>query len=95
MSPLPSKPGLNVKASPVDDTVEDVDLTTFKPTFVSESKDRRRKRKTKKQKSFKGGTLLSFDIVMDGGESLSLTVAHQKHQNRDSEGPRKKKRKDQ
>jgi hypothetical protein len=50
MSPLQSEPGLNIKASPANGTVEDVDLATFKPTFISEPKDRRRKRKTRNKR---------------------------------------------
>jgi hypothetical protein len=50
MSPLQSEPGLNVKASPANGTVEDVDLATFRPTYISEPKDRRRKRKTRNRR---------------------------------------------
>ncbi|KAG2357773.1 hypothetical protein BDR07DRAFT_1473341 [Suillus spraguei] len=78
--------------------VEDVDLATFKPTFIprgSKPKDTEKKqKKNKKQKSSKGGALVSFEVDEDGGESLSLTAARQKHRDRDSERPRKKKRKD-
>lgn len=94
----PSKPDLDVKPPPVNGIVEDVDLTTFKPTFIprgSKPKDAEKKeKKNKKQRSSKGATLVSFDVDEDGGESLSLTAAHQKHRDRGSERPRKKKRKD-
>jgi G patch domain-containing protein 1 len=94
----PSKPGPDVKPPPANGIVEDVDLATFKPTFIprgSKPKDAEKKeKKNKKQKSSKGGTLVSFDVDEDGGESLSLTAAHRKHRDRDSERPRKKKRKD-
>jgi G patch domain-containing protein 1 len=94
----PSKPGPDVKPSPVNGIVEDVDLATFKPTFIprgSKPKDAEKKeKKNKKQKSSKGGTLVSFDVDEDGGESLSLTAAHRKHRDRDSERPRPRKRKD-
>ncbi|KAG1724184.1 hypothetical protein EDB19DRAFT_1930151 [Suillus lakei] len=95
----PSEPVPDVKpAPPANGIVEDVDLATFKPTFIprgSKPKDTEKKeKKNKKQKSSKGGTLVSFDVNEDGGESLSLTAARQKHRDRDSERPRKKKRKD-
>jgi G patch domain-containing protein 1 len=94
----PSKPGLDVKPLPANGIVEDVDLATFKPTFIprgSKQKDAEKKdKKNKKQKSSKGGALVSFDVDEDGGESLSLTAAHQKHRDRGSERPRKKRRKD-
>lgn len=100
---VPAKPSetvLEVKpAPPVNGIVEDVDLATFKPTFiprVSKAKDVEKKdKKSKKQKSSKGGgTLVSFDVDEDGGESLSLTAARHKHRDRDSERPKKKKRKE-
>ncbi|KAG2141951.1 hypothetical protein DEU56DRAFT_795742 [Suillus clintonianus] len=95
----PSEPVPEVKpAPPANGVVEDVDLATFKPTFIpraSKTKDAEKKeKKTKKQKSSKGGALVSFDVDEDGGESLSLTTACQKHRDRDSERPRKKKRKE-
>jgi len=94
----PSKPGPNVKPPPANGIVEDVDLATFKPTFMprgSKLKDvEKKEKKNKKQKSSKGGTLVSFDVDEDGGESLLLTAAHRKHRDRDSERPRKRKRKD-
>ncbi|KAG1876507.1 hypothetical protein DFJ58DRAFT_178448 [Suillus subalutaceus] len=97
-SPLPSKRGQDVKALPANGIVEDVDLATFKPTFIlrgSKPKDaEKEKKKNKKQKSSKGGPLAFFDMDEDGGESLSLTAVRQKHRDWDSERPRKKKRKD-
>ncbi|KAG0694131.1 hypothetical protein DFH29DRAFT_961354 [Suillus ampliporus] len=94
----PSEPVPEVKpAPPASGIVEDVDLATFKPTFIprgSKTKDAEKKeKKSKKQKSSKGGALVSFDVDEDGGESLSFTAARQKHRDRDSERPRKKKRK--
>ncbi|KAG1771048.1 hypothetical protein EV702DRAFT_1137589 [Suillus placidus] len=95
---VPSKPGPDVKPPPANGIVEDVDLATFKPTFIprgSKPKDAEKKeKKNKKQKSSKGGALVSFEVDEDGGESLSLTAARQKPRDRDSERPRKKKRKD-
>ncbi|KAG1747898.1 uncharacterized protein EDB91DRAFT_1115387 [Suillus paluster] len=95
----PSEPVPEVKpAPPANAIVEDVDLTTFKPTFIprgSKTKDTEKKeKKSKKQKSSKGGALVSFDVDEDGGESLSLTAARPKHRDWDSERPRKKKRKE-
>ncbi|KAG1816446.1 uncharacterized protein BJ212DRAFT_1354770 [Suillus subaureus] len=97
----PSQPGPDVKPPPpANGIVEDVDLATFKPTFIprgSKPKDgekEKKEKRNKKQKSSKGGTLVSFDVDEDGGESLSLTAARQTHRDRDSERPRKKKRKD-
>ncbi|KAG1897082.1 uncharacterized protein F5891DRAFT_1050235 [Suillus fuscotomentosus] len=90
-------PDPDVKPPPSNGIVEDVDLATFKPTFIprgSKPKETEKKeRKNKKQKSSKGGILVSFDVDEDGGDS-SLTAARQKHRDRDSERPRKKKRKD-
>jgi G patch domain-containing protein 1 len=78
-----SKPGPDVKPPPANGIVEDVDLATFKSkfksTFISKPKDKRKEKENKKRKRSKGGALLSFDVDMDGGELLSLTVAHQKH----------------
>lgn len=99
---VPAKPSelvLEVKpALPVNSIVEDVDMATFKPTFiprVSKTKDAEKKdKKSKKQKSSKSGTLVSFDVDEQGGESLSLTAARHKHRDRDSERPKKKKRKE-
>jgi G patch domain-containing protein 1 len=92
----PSEPAPEVKqAPPANGVVEDIDIATFKPTFIpraSKTKDTEKK-KTKKQKNSKGGTLVSFDVDEDGGESLSLTAARHKHRDRDNERPKKKKRK--
>ncbi|KAG1858751.1 hypothetical protein DFJ58DRAFT_876230 [Suillus subalutaceus] len=76
--PLPSTLGLDVKPPAANGAMEDVDLATFKSTFMpreSKPKDADKEKKNKKQNSCKGGTL------------VSLT-------DRDSERPRKKKRKD-
>ncbi|OAX37659.1 hypothetical protein K503DRAFT_719455 [Rhizopogon vinicolor AM-OR11-026] len=99
---VPEKPSESVTevkpAPPANGVVEDVDLATFKPTFIprmSKTKDTEKKdKKSKKQKGSKGGTLVSFDVDEDGGESLSLTAARHKHRDRDNERPKKKKRKE-
>jgi G patch domain-containing protein 1 len=92
----PSEPAPEVKpAPPANGVMEDIDIATFKPTFIpraSKTKDAEKK-KSKKQKNSKGGTLVSFDVDEDGGESLSLTAARHKHRDRDNERPKKKKRK--
>jgi G patch domain-containing protein 1 len=75
----PSKPGPDVKPPPTNGIVEDVDLATFKSTFISKPKDKKKEKENKQRKRSKGGALLSFDVDVDGGELLSLTVAHQKH----------------
>jgi len=95
----PSEPVAEVKpAPPANGILEDVDLATFKPTFiprVSKPKESEKKgKKGKKQKSSKGGALVSFDVEEDGGESLSLNAARHKYRDPDGERPRKKKRKD-
>ncbi|KAG1845866.1 hypothetical protein DFJ58DRAFT_893314 [Suillus subalutaceus] len=65
------------------------------PTFIPRgSNPNDAEKKEKKNKSSKGGTLISFDVYKDGGESLSLTAAHPKYRDRDSERPRKEKQKD-
>jgi len=87
------KPGPDFKPPPANGIVEDVDPAAFKSTFISKPKDKKKEMKNKKQKRSKVGALVSFDVDVDGGESLLLTVAHQKHQDRDIEGPRKKKQK--
>ncbi|KAG1816474.1 uncharacterized protein BJ212DRAFT_1299732 [Suillus subaureus] len=53
--PAPSKPGPDVKPPPANSIVEDVDLATFKPTFIpSGSKPKDGEKEKQETEGFKG-----------------------------------------
>ncbi|KAG2032012.1 hypothetical protein BDR03DRAFT_1015566 [Suillus americanus] len=62
--PLPFTPGLDVKPPVANGVMEDVDLATFKPTFVPRGSkltdSEKKEKKPKVQKSAKSGTLVSY-----------------------------------
>ncbi|KIJ65418.1 hypothetical protein HYDPIDRAFT_27428 [Hydnomerulius pinastri MD-312] len=101
--PEPSDPPTSVPMSASNPTksgvVTEVDLSTFKPTFIprdSQPKSAKAKAssaKEKKSKKPKGGVLVSFDLDEDGGEPLSLSAPPREKRDRDSSRPKKKRKK--
>ncbi|KAH7890994.1 hypothetical protein F5I97DRAFT_1840647 [Phlebopus sp. FC_14] len=99
-APPPDQPAVPEQKG--DGTPAELDLSTFKPTFIprdSQSKRAKGKesgakeKKSKKSKRAKGGGLVSFDLDEGGGESLSLPAPQSKARDRDPNRPKKKRKK--
>ncbi|KAI5995585.1 hypothetical protein EDD15DRAFT_608141 [Pisolithus albus] len=83
--------------------VTDIDMSSFRPTFMPRDPQAKTKakgkehsgteKKNKKSRGAKGGVLISFELDEEGGESLSLSGLRHKR-DRDRDRPKKKKKGD-
>jgi len=99
-SDLSTSTELKILEQPRRDVPADIDMTTFKPTFIprdpqakAKEKELARDKKGKKPKGIKSSILVSFELDEADGESLSLSGPRHKDKDRDRDRPKKKKRK--
>ena len=91
---------LKISEQPRRDVQEDIDMSTFKPTFIprdpqakAKEKELVKGKKGKKPKGTKSGILVSFELDEADGEPLSLSGPRHKDKDRDRDRPKKKRRK--
>ncbi|KAF9234104.1 hypothetical protein BU15DRAFT_53028 [Melanogaster broomeanus] len=95
-SPVAAQTTAADSAKAVAVVAEEVDLSTFKPTFIprdTQPKSANGKAsapKEKKVKKPKGGALVSFDLDEGGGESLLISA---RRENKERDRPKKKRKK--
>ncbi|KAI6130192.1 hypothetical protein EV401DRAFT_618186 [Pisolithus croceorrhizus] len=90
---------------PSGSLVTDIDMSSFRPTFMprdprvkTKTKEKEKEhsvteKKNKKSKAAKGGVLVSFELDEEGRESLSLSGLRHKS-DRDRDRPKKKKKRE-
>ncbi|EPQ56137.1 hypothetical protein GLOTRDRAFT_120771 [Gloeophyllum trabeum ATCC 11539] len=98
-SHLAGAPNTTAYAPSATGVKEEIDLATFKPTFVPRSerdtKKTKTKEKDKKEKKKKTKTLVSFEVEEDGGYDVALPPKEDsKKRDKDKDRARKKKRKE-
>ncbi|KAH7909692.1 hypothetical protein BJ138DRAFT_195776 [Hygrophoropsis aurantiaca] len=105
---LDSGPSTSISRPSKPDSAPEVDLASFKPTFIprdpkskkAKGKDKevysKEKKDKKKKSSSKGATLVSFELDEDGTDSISFSAQRSKHRDkeRDQDRFKKKKRKE-